>query len=154
MGQKRKGPSGGPIGKEVEFVPVKTARLGTRMKARRVRRQSSPSPAKIASPPKRSQTPSGFYSSTSQSQHENGFDYGYPFFDDQPGLVESMPGNSTKKKAGKVASICFIIQLPLTHFTDTESNAIGVVASQGGLFIRNINARGATCERKMSGMQC
>jgi hypothetical protein len=64
-------------------------------------------------------------------------------------LVESMAGNSTKKKAGKVASKHFIIQLLLTYFTDPESNAIRMVASQDSLFVRNINAGGATCRRKM-----
>lgn len=103
------------MSKEVEFVPVKTARLGTRIKARRVRRQSSPSPVKTASPLKPSE-PTGFFSPTSQSQNENRFDYGPPLFDDQPGFAESTPGNSTKKKAGKVEWICFINEPPLTHF--------------------------------------
>lgn len=123
------------MGKEVEFVPVKTARLGTRMKARRVRRQSSPIPAKSSSPPKLSQTPTGHFSFTSQSQLESGLDYDSPFFDDQPGFLESTPGNSTKKKAGKVKSVPFIIQPPLTHFTVPESNAIRMVASQGSLSV-------------------
>ena len=111
------------MGKEVEFVPVKSARLGTRMKARRVRRQSSPVPVKTASPPKLSQTPTGFSASASQFQQENDFDYGLPFADDLPNFVESTPKDYTKKKGGKVEWNHIIVGLPLTRFIDTKSNA-------------------------------
>jgi hypothetical protein len=103
MGQKRKGRSGGELrSKEVEFVAVKTARLGTRMKAKRVRRGSSPSPEKFSTP-KGSQTPSGRFLSSSHSQDDGGPDYDLPLFDDQPSFaLGSVSETSTKKKTGKV----------------------------------------------------
>jgi hypothetical protein len=153
MGQKRKEPSEAPKGKEVTFKPVKSARLGSRIKARPVRHNISSSPTKTASPPKASQTPTPSGPSSSTAQQESTFDYGYPFFDDQAGAVENTPGKSAKKAAGKVVSIYAMAQPSLTHFTDPESNAIRMVASQGCLFVRNINPRGAACKWKLPGMQ-
>ena len=116
MGQKRKATSQQiPLCKEVELVPVKTKRLGTRLRARPVRQPQISSPKKAAlpggSPKKPSNQGSDNQPSSSQTPFENFEDDVLVF----GGQFECNAGGSSalsmkRKKPGKVSHAAVIVE--------------------------------------------
>jgi hypothetical protein len=132
MGLKRKA-SGRqvPLCKEVELVPVKTKRLGTRLRARPVRQPQGSGQKKVVlpegSPKKACSQGSGNQPSSSNVPFHN-FDDDVYIFDDHG--EDKAGGSSTpsmkKKKPGKVGRATAFVEILLTIYKDPEPIAVGM----------------------------